>query len=217
MKKIKFLIIILLLSFNFKTSGQTTTSVTSSAQNASARIIVPLTIDAVVGEEMHFGTLMKVNDAAGATITLSPDATDIVDSDSDNNYTPVIVGAASGFKKPGKFTITGEKDLVFEILSSSADGLRLAGSFAGTDYSGLTASDQVIYMAANQMNVDKFTYLVDAGLAAPTNVSTALSSIRTSLSSASSGTFFLGADLTISATQEVGDYTGTYTVTVEYQ
>jgi hypothetical protein len=207
MKKIKFLIIILLLSFNFKTSGQTTTSVTSSAQNASARIIVPLTIDAVVGEEMHFGTLMKVNDAAGATITLSPDA----------NYTPVIVGAASGFKKPGKFTITGEKDLVFEILSSSADGLRLAGSFAGTDYSGLTASDQVIYMAANQMNVDKFTYLVDAGLAAPTNVSTALSSIRTSLSSASSGTFFLGADLTISATQEVGDYTGTYTVTVEYQ
>jgi hypothetical protein len=217
MKKIKFLILILLLSFSFKTSGQTTTSVTSSAQNASARIIVPLTIDAVVGEEMHFGTLMKVNDAAGATITLSPDASDIVDSDSDGNYTPVIVGAASGFKKPGKFTITGEKDLVFEILSSSAEGLRLAGSFAGTDYSGLTAPNQVIYMAANQMNVDKFTYLVDAGLAAPTNVNTALSSIRTSLSSASSGTFFLGADLTISATQEVGDYTGTYTVTVEYQ
>jgi hypothetical protein len=72
-------------------------------------------------------------------------------------------------------------------------------------------------MAANQMNVDEFTYLVDAGLATPTTVSAANSSIQTSLSSGSSGTFFLGADLTISATQAVGDYTGTYTVTVEYQ
>jgi hypothetical protein len=217
MKKFKFLIIILLLNFNFNTSGQTSTIVTSSAQNASARIIVPLTIDGIAGQEMHFGTLMKVDDAAGATVTLSPDASDVVDSDSDVNYTPVIVGPDSGFKKPGKFTITGEEGLVFEILSESEEGLRLDGSFSGDDYLGLTDANQIIYMAANQMNVDEFTYLVDAGLATPTTVSAANSSIQTSLSSASSGTFFLGADLTISATQAVGDYTGTYTVTVEYQ
>jgi hypothetical protein len=92
MKKFKFLIIILLLNFNYNTSGQTSTIVTSSAQNASARIIVPLTIDGIAGQEMHFGTLMKVDDAAGATVTLSPDAADVVDSDSDVNYTPVIAG-----------------------------------------------------------------------------------------------------------------------------
>jgi hypothetical protein len=218
MKKIKLLTIVLLLSFIFKTSGQTTTSVTSSAQNASARIIVPLTIDGIESEEMHFGTLMKVDGSAGATVTLSPDATVNVDSDSDNNYTPVEVGAASGFKKPGKFTITGEKDLVFEILSTSALGLRLTGSFGGTTFDDLTTTaEQDAYTAANQMDVDTFTYKVDAGLAAPTNVNAALSSIQTSLNSSTAGTFFLGADLSISASQAVGDYTGTYTVTVEYQ
>jgi hypothetical protein len=217
MKKIKLLTIVLLLSFIFKASGQGSTIVNSSAQDASARIIAPLTIEADDDFEMHFGTLMKGSGTGGATITLSPDATVDVASDVDANFIPVEVGANTSFKQPGKFTISGEEGLTFEISSESGDGLRLDGSFTGTDYSDLSAGDKLTYTATNQMDVDEFTYLVDAGLATPTAVSTADSSIQTNLNSTNSGTFFLGADLTISATQAVGSYTGTYTVTVEYQ
>lgn len=219
MKKIKiFLIFAVLISFSAKTSAQNglSTAVSAESQVASARLIVPLTIEKAAGFELNFGTIMQVAPGA-AVITLPPTVSADVTSSNTNNYVSVIV--TGRISQVGRFNLTGELNQSFTVTTASAGGLiNSAAAFAGDDtFDNSSTADQTAYTLANTMVVNKFTFESVTGLNSFSAVDTSLGGTFTSsVSGTGTPSFNVGADLNIGATQSLGVYTGTYTVTVEY-
>jgi len=154
---------------------------------ADARVISPITITAGTGTDaLNFGAFST--DAAGQTVQISPAALPV--------RTPtgvkVVNSAASGSGfSAGKFTVTGDTgtsavSTTFTLTVPASTEIAISGAGAGDTSSRMTVA------------------LAHSAGANPVALGT------------TAVVFYVGGTLTTRSPQVAGAYSGTYTVTVEY-
>ena len=153
------------LSTGLYSAVATAASVTA---NASANVIVPLTIAESVG--MDFGDVSV--GAAGGTV--------VIDTAGGRTVTGDAEAVTGGTQAAGVYNVSGSGTKAYTITFPAS---------------------AVISSGGNNMTVDNFTHNAGASPAL----------------SGGTGSFAVGARLTINPAQPPGAYTGTYSLTVNYQ
>lgn len=163
------------------------TSATVSSATANARLVQVMTL--VETAQLDFGTIL-LGTSGAEKITLNPSSDALTGG---INHKP-----SSTTGKPataGLYTVTGTKNAVYFVT------LPISGKITVT--TGLATADETMVIDALQL---KFNNTNNGSATSTTN----------KLTNLGKDTFSLGGDLNIGATQLEGVYTGTYTVSVDY-
>tara|TARA_B110000027_G_scaffold127216_1_gene146344 strand:+ start:3394 stop:4014 length:621 start_codon:yes stop_codon:yes gene_type:complete len=206
MNKIKILVISGLMFFSgtYLTAAQENKALTG--QTASARIVAPLILSLTLNSKLDFGTLVKTSTTANGTAVLDPIA---ANSATLRTLTDLGALGAIGLNKGSvpEYSLSGEVGLTYKISLPTTDVVVTNTVLAGAS----AASNE-------KMNVSDFTYAFSAGGLATPNAATKIDAeTETSLKIATTNTFQVGATLTVDKLQATGTYSGSYTISVQYE
>lgn len=160
--------------------------------SAFARLIQPVSITQI--QDLYFGTLVKGSLSGPVTVTLNPLAGNVSSISSSN---PSQVQALGGHVDAG-FIVAGEANRVVGVQYPSAIVLdKLGGNGSEAQRMSITALEIDVWdpqdLSADLFNGSSFTLPADGN-----------------------ATLEVGGTLTINSDDEVGEYSGTFEITVKY-